>query len=590
MPDKLLLQISNLKKTYGTKTIFEDANVIITEKLKVGVIGSNGAGKSTLFKMIMDLESPDWGEINKMPDLQLGYIPQNDPFEVTETVLDFLMRYTKREEWECAKVASQFGLKGSLLTKPIGDLSGGFQMRVKLTSTLLFEPNLLLLDEPTNYLDLSTLILLENFLKTFKGGFLCITHDREFIKKTCTSTMEVESGKIVLHPEPLEEYLEFKAEQKTLAQTVNKNIEKKQKQLQTFVDRFGAKASMAKSAQSKAKAIIRMDVKKIAINNPLATVRMWIPSVQTRNGIGLELSKLSIGYPNKIIAEGITINSDKGRKVAILGDNGQGKSTLLKTLAGQLEIQGGELKWANGLDVGYYAQHVNSSLNPDDTIASYLKSKRGDNIKEDDVLRVMSCFLFKKDDSFKQVKVLSGGEKARLCLAGLFLSNHDVLLLDEPTNHLDFSTVEAMGSALGQFNGTVIVVSHDRTFVNLLANEIWEVKSGTVKVILGSYEDYVWNKEQEVLNDQNLNDQETKNASPSNNNQVKTTNVLSKEERIKLYNLKKDLEKLNRKISNLNGKLETNSEDNQARESLEESEAKWLEVSSQIDNFENSVN
>ena len=591
MPDKLLLQILNLKKTYGTKTIFEDANVVITERLKVGVIGRNGAGKSTLFKMIMDLESPDWGEINKMPDLQLGYIPQIDPFETSETIMGFLTRYTKREEWECAKVASQFGLKSEMLNKPIGDLSGGFQMRVKLTSTLLFEPNLLLLDEPTNYLDLSTLILLENFLKTFKGGFLCITHDREFIKKTCTSTMEVENGKIVLHPEPLEEYLEFKAEQKALAQNVNKNIEKKQKQLQTFVDRFGAKASMAKSAQSKAKAIIRMDTKKIAINNPLATVRMWIPSVQARNGIGLELSKLNIGYSNKLVATNININSDKGRKVAILGDNGQGKSTLLKTLANKLEIQGGELKWANSLTIGYYAQHVNSALNPDDTVEKYLKSKRADGIAEDAVLRVMSCFLFKKNDAFKEIKVLSGGEKARLCLAGLFLSNYDVLLLDEPTNHLDFETVEAMGSALGEFNGTVIVVSHDRTFVNLLANEIWEVKNGAVKVVLGSYEDYVWNKEQEVMNEQNntsqTNASNQQNKTSNGNNENKATKTLNKEDRIKLYNLKKELEKLNRKITNLNSKLEANDKDNQVKENLEESELKWLEISSQIDNLEN---
>ncbi|MBC7406314.1 MAG: ABC-F family ATP-binding cassette domain-containing protein [Candidatus Parcubacteria bacterium] len=583
MADKLLLQILNLKKTYGPKVIFDEANVSITEKVKIGVIGRNGAGKSTLFKMIMDLEQPDWGEVIKTSDLRLGYIPQVDPYDPSETIMGFLTRYTGREEWECAKVASQFQLKGDMLTNPISNLSGGFQMRVKLTSTLLFEPNLLLLDEPTNYLDLSTLILLENFLQTFKGGFLCITHDREFIKKTCTATMEVEDGQIVLHPEPLEEYLEFKAEQKALATSVNKNIEKKQKQLQTFVDRFGAKASMAKSAQSKAKAIIRMDSKKIAINNPLATVRMWIPPVVARGGTALDLVKLDIGYPGKSIATNISITTEKGRKVAILGDNGQGKSTLLKTIAGKLDVLGGTMKWANSAKIGFYAQHVNLALNPEDTVEQYLKSKKADGLSDDTVLRVMSCFLFKKNDAFKEISVLSGGEKARLCLAGLFLSNVDVLLLDEPTNHLDFETVEAMGQALGDFNGTVMVVSHDRTFVNLLANEIWEVRDGSVKVIQGSYEDYVWNKEQEVANEQSTPASSGYSVNPSDSKPAKT---LDKEQRVKLYNLKKDLDKVNRKMATLSAKVETNPSGSVSASQLLETEAKWLEISKAVEELE----
>jgi ATP-binding cassette, subfamily F, member 3 len=582
MADKLLLQVSNLHKAYGDKIIFESANVAIVENLKVGVIGRNGAGKSTLFKMIMDIEEPDSGEVIQTSDLRLGYIPQVDPFDPSETIMGFLTRYTKREEWECAIVASKFQLKGEMLNNPISNLSGGYQMRVKLTSTLLFEPNLLLLDEPTNYLDLSTLILLENFLKTFKGGFLCITHDREFIKKTCTSTMEVENGEIVFHPEPLEEFLEFKAEQKALAESVNKNIEKKQKQLQTFVDRFGAKASMAKSAQSKAKVIEKMEGKKISINNALATVRMWIPPTLTRGGTALELIKVDIGYKDKTIAKDINIATEKGKKVAILGDNGQGKSTLLKTIAGSLALLKGDMKWASSLKIGYYAQHVNLALNPSDTVEQYLRAKKAPGIADDQVMRVMSNFLFKKNDALKPISVLSGGEKARLCLAGMFLSNVDVLLLDEPTNHLDFETVEAMGQALADFNGTVMVVSHDRTFVNLLASEIWEVKDGNVKIVLGSYEDYVWAKEQEVRNEG-----ASSNTSSTLDNQDKPKKVLDKEQRIKVYNLRKDLDKAKRKISNLEQKLQENPEDQVSKKSLEETETKWLEISNQIQELEN---
>jgi ATP-binding cassette, subfamily F, member 3 len=574
-----LIQIRDLSKNYGDKVIFTDAECVITEKLKIGVIGRNGAGKSTLFKMIMGLEESDKGIIEIMPVCKIGYIPQHNPYEVTETVMGFLTRYTGREDWECAKVASQFQLKGDILQKPIGDLSGGYQMRVKLTSTLLFEPNLLLLDEPTNYLDLSTLILLEQFLKTFKGGFLCITHDREFIKKTCTATMEVAHGKITLHPEKLEDYLEFKEEQIALAESVNENIEKKQKQLQTFVNRFGAKASMAKSAQSKLKQIDKLDNKKIGIAHKLAVVRMKIPDVITRGGIGLTMSKMDIGYPDRTVASGINMELEKGKKVAILGDNGQGKSTLLKNMAGILQPLEGIIKWSSGLKVAYYAQHVNLALIDNETAEEYLKRVADDTVKTDELYRMLSNFLFKNEEARKMVGVMSGGEKARLCLAGMFLSRSDVLLLDEPTNHLDFETVEAMGAALGEFSGTVIVVSHDRTFVNLLANEIWEVQNGKVSRVLGSYEDYVWQKEQEASNYIKNNSKEEKLGSQFDaENEVKNPADLTKEQRKRLFDLKKDLEKINRKINNT---MVTRTDEEKVK--LDE---EWLKLTTEIEQYE----
>ncbi len=569
MAKSLLLQARGIYKSYGEKIILSDANVSITEKQKIGVIGRNGAGKSTFFKMITGDEQPDKGSIIHMPDLQLGYIPQVDPFDPSETVIGFLERYTNKPEWECAKVASQFQLKGEMLTTKIGDLSGGYQMRVKLTSTLLFEPNLLLLDEPTNYLDLSTLILLENFLKTFRGGFLCITHDREFIKKTCTSTMEVEHGKIVLHNEPLERYLELKEEQKSLAESVNKNIELKQKQLKTFVDRFGAKASMAKSAQSKAKQIDRLDSKKITIAGALSTVKMIIPESSAKAGTALAIENLDIGYPEKTIATGIKLDVDKGKKIAILGDNGQGKSTLLKTLAGTLKPINGDLKWSSELKISYYAQHVHLALDPNETVHDYLRRTASPGVDDATIFMMMGNFLFRKGDTKKQVMVLSGGEKARLCLAGMFLTKSDVLLLDEPTNHLDFETVEAMGTALSKFNGTVFVVSHDRTFVSLLANEIWQVKDGNVKRVLGTYEDYVWQKEQAAQN------QPVTNTS-SDSGEIKPKKALDKQKRKQLYLLEKELKKVNKKIENLKSAGDKPQE-------LEKQESIWLEITEKIE-------
>jgi ATP-binding cassette, subfamily F, member 3 len=580
--ENTLLQIRELYKSYGNKIIFDNANVVIQEKQKIGVIGRNGAGKSTLFKMIVGDEETDKGMLEIFPNCQLGYIPQVDPFSQEETVIGFLTRYTGKESWECAKIAGDFQLKGDMLDKPIGGLSGGYQMRVKLTSTLLFDPNLLLLDEPTNYLDLSTLILLEQFLQKFKGGFLCITHDREFLKKTCTSTMEVAYGQIVLHHEPLEEYLEFKAEQEELAKSVNKTIENKQKQLKIFADRFGAKASMAKSAQSKLKQIDRLEGKKIGISTALSTVRMHIPPVINRGGIGMSLTKVDIGYPatqeksERRVATNISLDLEKGRKIAILGDNGQGKSTLLKTMAEKLDPLTGTIKWTQGLKVAYYAQHVNLALDPNETAEQYLKRIADKSIKDDQIYRMLSNFLFKNDESKKPTGVMSGGEKARLCLAGMFLSMSDVLLLDEPTNHLDFETVEAMGAALGEFNGTVVVVSHDRTFVNLLATEIWEVKDGKVQVVLGSYEDYVWKKEEEAKNYVASN-----HALDNASKNKKSERELNKDERVRLYNLNKELTKVNRKLESLkaNSKPET-------QEELFKVETRWLEITNEIETLE----
>lgn len=574
MANKLLLQARGLSKHYGEKVIFDDANVSINERMKIGVIGRNGAGKSTFFKMLTGNEEPDTGELLHMPDLRLGYIPQVDPFTPDETVRGFLMRYTGRADWECDKVAGQFQLKGKMLENPIGDLSGGYQMRVKLTSTLLFEPNLLLLDEPTNYLDLSTLILLENFLKTFKGGFLCITHDREFLKKTCTSTMEVEHGQIVLHNEPLEAYLAYKDEQQKLAVSINTNIDLKQKQLRTFISRFGAKASMAKSAQSKAKQIERLEKERVPIAANLANVRMKIPSSPARSGVGLTLNNLSIGYPTKTIATGIQLEVDKGQKVAILGDNGQGKSTLLKTLAGTLESLEGDVKWSSDLKIAYYAQHVHHALDPEETVHEYLKRMAASGVEDATIYMMMGNFLFKKEDQLKQTKVMSGGEKARLCLAGMFLSQSDVLLLDEPTNHLDYQTVDAMGEALKEFNGTVFVVSHDRGFVSQLASEIWEVQDGQVKRLLGDYESYVWQKEQEAQKLMNISQtsQTTAEAKPSRKK-------LDKAARKQLYLLEKELKKVTRKVDS----LKTSGGD---KEALSQVENRWLELSERIEKLQ----
>ncbi|MBI4397801.1 MAG: ABC-F family ATP-binding cassette domain-containing protein, partial [Candidatus Omnitrophica bacterium] len=492
----VLLQVNNLHKSYGPAVIFDDASVVFSEGQKIGLIGRNGAGKSTLCKIIIGQEEADAGVIRKGPELGLSYLEQQDPFLAGETVLDFLMRYTGKEEWQCGETAWRFGLDFDLLSRPIASLSGGYQTRVKLASMMLRDPNFLILDEPSNYLDLSTLILLENFLQEYNGGFLIVSHDREFLKKTCEETLEVENGQLTIYPGAVEEYLAFKAEQKEQALAYNKNIEAKKKQLQKFVDRFGAKASKASQARSKKKQIERL--KPLEVEGPLAAVNIKIPAVDVRNGLAIRTEELEVGYPGKMVARHIQVEAYCGAKVAVLGDNGQGKTTFLRTIAADLEPKAGGFRWGNGLKIAYYAQHVYQSIAADLDVYAYLSSKAADGVTQQDILNIAGSFLFKGGDVRKKVTVLSGGERARLCLAGILLSKSNVLLLDEPTNHLDFETVEALAGALAAFRGTVFFICHDRTFVNRVATEIFDVKGGRVIRYPGTYTDYVYHLEMKV--------------------------------------------------------------------------------------------
>ncbi len=487
---KVLLQLNDIHKSYGARVILDGATASFEENQKIGVIGRNGAGKSTLCKIITGHEEEDDGSVNKSSALRLSYLEQQDPYSLEETVMDFLTRHSGKEEWECGKVAGRFQLKSEILKAEIGALSGGYRTRVKLASMLLTDPNFLILDEPTNYLDLKTLILLEEFLWEYRGGFLIVSHDREFLKKTCEDTLEIENGGCTLYPGTVEEYLIFKEERKKQTISYNKNVEAKQKQLQAFVDRFRAKASKSAQAKSKMKQIERM--KTIEVGHPLSNVRIKIPSVERKSGFALRCDNLGIGYPEKKVAGGISVEVDQGSHVAVLGDNGQGKTTFLRTIAGDLIVKEGSYSWGYNMKIGYYAQHVFSALHSDTDVYTYLSEAADSSVSRQEILNMAGSFLFKGDDVKKKFSVLSGGEWARACLAGLLLGKNHALLLDEPTNHLDFETVEVLGRALKSFAGTLFFISHDRTFVNLVATKIVEVKDGSVRLYPGKYEEYVY--------------------------------------------------------------------------------------------------
>jgi ATP-binding cassette subfamily F protein 3 len=492
----MLIQVKDISLHYGTKLILDKANVMFTHGQKIAIIGRNGAGKSSLCKIIVGEQESDSGSIQFASDLRLSYLEQKDPFKPEEIVTEFLERYSHQPAWMCAKIGAKFGLTQDHMYMPINSLSGGYQMRVKLTSMMLKDPNFLILDEPTNYLDLSTLLFLERFLQEFRGSFIIVSHDREFLKRTCDHTMEIEYGKATLYKGGVDDFLEYKSEQLNQKEAMNKNIERQKKHLQSFVDRFGSKASLASSAQSKRKQIERL--KTIDIDKPLATVNITMPQISVKKGSAVKTTNLAIGYPKNRVAGRINIEIEKGKHVAILGDNGQGKSTFLKTLAKKLSPIDGTFEWGSGVKVGFYAQHVYHDMSEGDTVLSYLERMADSSTARQTVLDMAGCFLFSGDEVRSRISILSGGERARLCLAGLLLSKSDVLLLDEPTNHLDFETVDALATALKTYAGTVLFISHDRIFVNTLATSILEVKDGKIQLYPGTYEEYVYHLETEM--------------------------------------------------------------------------------------------
>ena len=273
----MLIRLSNIHKSFGPQVIFDDVSAIFSEGDRVGLIGRNGSGKTTLCKLILREDEPDDGKITRTPALRLSYLEQRDPYERGERVLDFLIRYTGKEDWRCGKVAGRFQLKGEILQTPIDELAGGFQTRVKLAAMLLRDPNFIVLDEPTNYLDLKTLILLERFLADFKGGYLIVSHDREFLKRTCDQTLEAALGHLTRYPGGVEAYLEYKHERRVQDESHNKNVEAKRKHLQRYVDRNRVRASTASRAQSKLKQISRL--KSIEIEHSSATARIKLPQI-----------------------------------------------------------------------------------------------------------------------------------------------------------------------------------------------------------------------------------------------------------------------------------------------------------------------
>ncbi|MCZ7649553.1 MAG: ABC-F family ATP-binding cassette domain-containing protein [Planctomycetota bacterium] len=593
----ILLQLKDGLKRYGARALLDGASCALDDERKVGLIGRNGSGKSTLCRVLLGEEELDSGELVRHPQLRIGYLRQHDPFQAGESVLAFLMRDTGQPDWKCGEVAGRFEIKNEFLNGPVRQLSGGWQTRVKLAALLLQEPNLLILDEPTNFLDLRTQILLEHFLKTFRGGALIVSHDRTFLKDTCEHTLALSRGKLTHYPGDVDAYLEYELERKEHDERANAAILSKRKQLERFIAKNRAHANTASQARSKAKQLERLET--IEIESDEATAYVRVPQVEKRHGVALRARGLDVGYPERTIAKGIDLEIHHGERVVVVGDNGEGKTTLLRSLVGSLPPKAGESKWGHGCEVGTYAQHVYTTLPEESTVEDYLAGCAAGACTHQVVLNVAGSFLFRGDDVKKPIRILSGGERARACLAGLLLGGYNVLVLDEPGNHLDVETVDAFAEALTGYKGTVVFTSHDRAFTARVATNVIEVRDGRAVHLPGDFEMYRYKVEKEIEAGERERDALRK-ARPGKAERPDETKEERKARSRREYETRREIQSLERKIekygarkAELEAQLEKASnpeeterlkaEHEKACTVLEESEARWLELQETLD-------
>lgn len=541
-----LIQLYQGYKAYGSRELFEKASFALNEGEHVGVIGPNGAGKTTLFKILTGEEELDSGDLIRSNGLRMGYLAQHDRWKEGETVEDYLSEGCHTPIWELKSLGEGLGLTEEIYSKPIASLAGGYRMRCKLLHLLGEEPDLLLLDEPTNYLDLESLIVLERFLQGFKGTFLLISHDREFLRRTTDHILEIEAGTITKYNGSLDDYFEQKELLRTQLEARAMSIEEKRKEILDFVARFGAKASKASQAQSRLKSLDRLE--KIEIKALPNTAVIHLPPAIRTGKMILNIKEMDLGYGTHTVLRNITFSLRRGDKLATVGVNGAGKSTFLKAIAGHLAPLKGEMQYGHEVSIGYYAQHVSEALDPRDSVFEAMREKAHPDVNPQQVLNLAGALLFSGDDVKKKISVLSGGEKSRVALGQILLQKAPCLLLDEPTNHLDFQTVGALTEALAKYEGTVVVVSHDRSFVSRVATKVLEIHDGQVEYYPGTYDEYVWSCQKGTLASRSK-------GTSSKKKETKEIPAQKSSPREEKKALEKELRKTQRELQDLDEKL-----------------------------------
>jgi ATP-binding cassette subfamily F protein 3 len=524
-----MLSISNLNFYFGSRALYEGANLHIKPKNKIGLIGANGTGKSTLLRLISGEYSPDGGNISKASDCTIGFLNQDLlSYQTDDSILQVAMQafgrqlelqqkidevihkmetnYEESDIDELAKYQEEFenldgytiqskteeileglGFSTEDLNKPLRQFSGGWRMRVILAKLLLQKPALLLLDEPTNHLDLPSIEWVEKYIQNYEGAIVVVSHDRYFLDRTIDHIAEVSGQKITLYPGNYSYYMEEKALRNEIQKGAFENQQAQIRQTERFIERFKAKASKSRQVQSRVKALDRLDMIEDVIDEKAKVNFKFNFGTQPGRFI-LFLEQISKAFGEKVILKNTSATINRGDKIALIGANGKGKSTLLRIISGSENIQG-ERRTGHNVIESFYAQHQLESLNVDNTLLDELK-ETGTSKTEMELRSILGCFLFSGEEVFKKIKVLSGGEKSRVALAKVLISEANFLLLDEPTNHLDMQSVNILIQALQQYEGSYVVVSHDRYFVSHIANKIWYIEDHEVKEYPGSFDEY----------------------------------------------------------------------------------------------------
>lgn len=537
-----MISINNLTFEIGSRALYDDANWHIKPGDKAGLIGANGAGKSTLLKLIVGDYTPTSGTISMAKDLKIGYLNQDllsyhseksilhvamEAFErqnqlhseiegllkklETDYSDDILNKLSDKQtefealdgyniEFRAHEILAGLGFSEEEQLRPLATFSGGWRMRVMLARILLQAPDILLLDEPTNHLDLPSIKWLENYLQAFEGAIVIVSHDRYFLDRIINKTVESRKGKLTVYAGNYSFYLEEKSLREEIQSNQFKNQQAKIKQEEKLIERFRAKASKAKMVQSRIKALDRMEkVDDIDDDNPEVNFSFKFSKPSGRHVVTME--HVSKSYPNLEILRDTSALIEKGDKIALIGANGKGKSTLLRIVAdADNEYDGKSIKGHN-VSQTFFAQHQLEALHLENTVLQELVNFAPKHT-ETELRSILGCFLFTGDDVFKKIKVLSGGEKSRVALAKALTADANFLVLDEPTNHLDMASVNILVQALQQYEGTFIVVSHDRYFLDQVANKIWFIEDKEIKEYPGTYQEYEdWNAKRVVKKD-----------------------------------------------------------------------------------------
>ncbi|HEV1390577.1 TPA: ABC-F family ATP-binding cassette domain-containing protein [Streptococcus pneumoniae] len=612
----IILQANKIERSFAGEVLFDNINLQVDERDRIALVGKNGAGKSTLLKILVGEEEPTSGEINKKKDISLSYLAQDSRFESENTIYDEMLHvfdYLRRTDKQLRQMELEMGEKSgedldklmsdydrlsenfrqaggftyeadirailngfkfdeSMWQMKIAELSGGQNTRLALAKMLLEKPNLLVLDEPTNHLDIETISWLENYLVNYSGALIIVSHDRYFLDKVATITLDLTKYSLDRYVGNYSRFVELK-EQKLATEA--KNYEKQQKEiaaLEDFVNRNLVRASTTKRAQSRRKQLEKME----RLDKPEAgkkAANMTFQSEKTSGNVVLTVENTAIGYDGEVLSQPINLDLRKMNAVAIVGPNGIGKSTFIKSIVDQIPFIKGEKRFGANVEVGYYDQ-TQSKLTPSNTVLDELWN----DFKltpEVEIRNRLGAFLFSGDDVKKSVGMLSGGEKARLLLAKLSMENNNFLILDEPTNHLDIDSKEVLENALIDFDGTLLFVSHDRYFINRVATHVLELSENGSTLYLGDYDYYVEKKATAEMSqtEEASTSNQAKEASPVNDYQAQKES-------------QKEVRKLMRQIESLEAEIEELESQSQAisEQMLETNDAdKLMELQAELD-------